>query len=297
MRIAKKQGTDVYYFHKDHLGSSIAITNASGNELETTEYLPYGSNRTHWAQTADISDYKFTDQELDTSTNLYNYDARLYDPVTGRFISPDSMIPDVYNPQSLNRYSYCLNNPLIYTDPSGHFVLVELGVVVLLAGFGLLSGMAMLQNDTLKLPDFGFGYDPYDPVNVKPWSPADNNDGDNTGDDTNNQVDDDAGTAEDSADPSDQGDGSDDNRGNSDNGDNKDPQNKAKTGKTDKHVNQDKVKAAKDKLNELIKKRDTLSSKRMKTKADNIELKKLQNQIKHQRFKATGGREGIHWNK
>ena len=154
--------------------------------------MPYGSNRTHWAPAGDISDYKFTDQELDTSTNLYNYDARLYDPVTGRFISPDSMIPDVYNPQSLNRYSYCLNNPLIYTDPSGHFVLVELGVVVLLAGFGLLSGMAMLQNDTLKLPDFGFGYDPYDPVNVKPWSPADNNAGDDTKPDQ--EVADDAGT-------------------------------------------------------------------------------------------------------
>jgi len=63
----------------------------------------------------------YTDQELDTSTNLYNYDARLYDPVVGRFISPDSIVPDYFNPQSLNRYSYCLNNPLIYVDPTGHY--------------------------------------------------------------------------------------------------------------------------------------------------------------------------------
>jgi len=63
----------------------------------------------------------YTDQELDTSTNLYNYDARLYDPVIGRFISPDSIVPDYFNPQSLNRYSYCLNNPLIYVDPTGHY--------------------------------------------------------------------------------------------------------------------------------------------------------------------------------
>jgi hypothetical protein len=50
---------------------------------------------------------------------LYNYDARLYDPVIGRFISPDSIVPAPFNPQSLNRYSYVLNNPLMYTDPSG----------------------------------------------------------------------------------------------------------------------------------------------------------------------------------
>ncbi len=37
-----------------------------------------------------------------------------------RYITPDTIVPDPYNPQSLNRYSYCLNNPLIYTDPSGH---------------------------------------------------------------------------------------------------------------------------------------------------------------------------------
>jgi hypothetical protein len=46
--------------------------------------------------------------------------ARLYDPVIGRFITPDTIIPEPYNPQSLNRYAYCLNNPLIYTDPTGH---------------------------------------------------------------------------------------------------------------------------------------------------------------------------------
>ncbi len=62
-----------------------------------------------------------TDQEFDAENGLYNYDARMYDPIIGRFITPDSIVPDQYNPQSLNRYSYCLNNPLIYTDPTGHY--------------------------------------------------------------------------------------------------------------------------------------------------------------------------------
>ncbi len=57
---------------------------------------------------------------MDAETGLYNYDARLYDPVIGRFTSADTIVPRPYNPQSLNRYSYCRNNPLIYVDPTGH---------------------------------------------------------------------------------------------------------------------------------------------------------------------------------
>ncbi len=76
-----------------------------------------------------------TDQEFDAESGLYNYDARLYDPVIGRFISPDSVIPDQYNPQSLNRYSYCLNNPLVYNDPTGHTPAIEAFLVDFAAGF------------------------------------------------------------------------------------------------------------------------------------------------------------------
>jgi RHS repeat-associated protein len=63
--------------------------------------------------------HKFTGQEEDSETGLYNYGARYYDPAVGRFISADSIVPDYTNPQSLNRYSYVLNNPLNYTDPTG----------------------------------------------------------------------------------------------------------------------------------------------------------------------------------
>ena len=64
--------------------------------------------------------HKFTGQEQDAETGLYNYVARQYDPVLGRFISADSIVPDISEPQSLNRYSYVMNNPLRYTDPTGH---------------------------------------------------------------------------------------------------------------------------------------------------------------------------------
>jgi RHS repeat-associated protein len=65
------------------------------------------------------TDKKFTGQRLD-NTGLYYYGARYYDASIGRFISPDTIISNPANPQSYNRYSYCLNNPLKYRDPSGH---------------------------------------------------------------------------------------------------------------------------------------------------------------------------------
>jgi RHS repeat-associated protein len=94
------------------------MTNGTGAKVEATEYMPFGSLRSHWG--TNTSDYRFTDQELDAENGLYNYNARMYDPIIGRFLSADSIVPEPFNPQSLNRYTYCLNNPLIYIDPSGH---------------------------------------------------------------------------------------------------------------------------------------------------------------------------------
>ena len=118
LRIARITASGTNYFHKDHLGSSTVMTDTSGAAVETTDYMPFGSQRGHSG--IDVSSYKFTDQELDAESGLYNYNARLYDPVAGRFISPDSIMQNSYDPQLLNRYSYVRNNPLIYVDPTGH---------------------------------------------------------------------------------------------------------------------------------------------------------------------------------
>ncbi len=118
MRIAKIDAAGVHYLHKDHLGSTVAVTGDDGAVEESLVYMPYGSMRA--GINSGVTDFKFTDQELDSETGLYNYRARLYDPMLARFVSPDSTIPDLYDLQSLNRYSYVLNNPLIYTDPTGN---------------------------------------------------------------------------------------------------------------------------------------------------------------------------------
>ncbi len=94
------------------------LTDANGVSEEDNAYYPYGDTYTHTG-TSDVA-YKYTGQELDNETGLYFYEARYYDPVLGRFISPDTIVPDPMDPQALNRYSYVRNNPIIYTDPTGH---------------------------------------------------------------------------------------------------------------------------------------------------------------------------------
>ena len=66
--------------------------------------------------------HKFTGQRLDAETGLYYFNARYYDAAIGRFIQPDSYVQSPGNPQMLNRYSYALNNPVQFNDPSGHFI-------------------------------------------------------------------------------------------------------------------------------------------------------------------------------
>ena len=93
------------------------MTDSIGDRFgDTVKYLPFGQAR---ATITITTDKLFTGQRLD-GTGLYYYNARYYDPTLGRFISADTIIPNPTNPQYFNRYSYCLNNPLKYTDPSGH---------------------------------------------------------------------------------------------------------------------------------------------------------------------------------
>lgn len=64
--------------------------------------------------------HKYTGKELDNATGLYWYEWRSYDPILARFTTPDTLVPNPRDPQDLNRYSYVGNNPLRYTDPTGH---------------------------------------------------------------------------------------------------------------------------------------------------------------------------------
>ncbi|MEO7841035.1 MAG: RHS repeat-associated core domain-containing protein [Anaerolineales bacterium] len=108
----------LYYTLKDQLGSASVVTDASGNILGENRYYPFGETR---ITTGTIfTDKLFTGQREMAGLGIYHYGARFYSPKLGRFLSPDTIVPGYANPQNLNRFSYVTNNPLRYTDPTGH---------------------------------------------------------------------------------------------------------------------------------------------------------------------------------
>ena len=119
MRIASISSIGTRYYHNNHQGSTTIVSDYYRYAKKTLLYKAYGD--TGFETGSDKVKNKFTGQERDNSTGLYYYGARYYDAKLGRFITADSIVPDMNNPQALNRYSYAYNNPVKYTDPSGHF--------------------------------------------------------------------------------------------------------------------------------------------------------------------------------
>ncbi len=95
------------------------MLNSSGAKVGELRYTPFGETRSTWGGT--LTDRRFTGQREESGLGaLYDYGARLFSPYLNRWIQPDTIVPDLANPQSLNRFSYVRNNPLKYIDPSGH---------------------------------------------------------------------------------------------------------------------------------------------------------------------------------
>ena len=102
------------------------ITDGTGTKLETLAFDPWGRRRnpSNWSFTdvpaGFLFDRGYTGHEHLDRFGLINMNGRVYDPALARFLSPDPFITNPANSQNYNRYSYCLNNPLKYTDPSGY---------------------------------------------------------------------------------------------------------------------------------------------------------------------------------
>ncbi|PJB54773.1 MAG: hypothetical protein CO098_19885, partial [Bacteroidetes bacterium CG_4_9_14_3_um_filter_41_19] len=114
------------YIHKDYQGSFETITDNKGTVVERLNFDPWGRRRnaTDWTFNNVSETYTFdrgyTGHEHLDVFELINMNGRIYDPRLGRFMSPDPFVQSPTNTQNYNRYSYCINNPLKYTDPSGY---------------------------------------------------------------------------------------------------------------------------------------------------------------------------------
>ncbi|MDR2009873.1 MAG: FG-GAP-like repeat-containing protein [Bacteroidales bacterium] len=136
-----------YYLAKDHLGSVMAVTDKDQNIVRSHSYDAWGNMRdyTTWSydnvNTDFIVNRGFTGHEMLPEFGLINMNGRLYDPVIAMVISPDNYVQAPGNAYNYNRYSYCLNNPLKYTDPSGELIFGFLRSVVDAIKHGDISRM------------------------------------------------------------------------------------------------------------------------------------------------------------
>ena len=138
----------VYYIIRDYLGSICAITGSGGLVAEYS-YDPWGNLRDPETQEAYAPGeepelflgHGFTGHEHLTAYGLINMNARLYDPMTGRFLSPDPYVQSPDFSQAFNRFGYCWNNPLRYVDEDGEFIITALIIGAAIgAALGAVSG-------------------------------------------------------------------------------------------------------------------------------------------------------------
>ena len=121
------------YIYKDHLGSWTTITDDAGSILQEMSYDAWGNIRIPGLWTNGsysgliLYDRGFTGHEHLFSFGLINMNGRMYDPVMSSFLSVDNYVQAPDFSQSFNRYAYCLNNPLRYTDPDGEWVQYVIG--------------------------------------------------------------------------------------------------------------------------------------------------------------------------
>ncbi len=130
---------NMYYIHTDYQGSWLAITDNTGAVKNRYSYDAWGRPRDPATWNLDSVgtnnavanltkmqprfDHGYTGHEMLCGFGLINMNGRVYDPYLQRFLSPDNFVQDPANTQSLNRYSYCMNNPLMFTDPGGNMFL------------------------------------------------------------------------------------------------------------------------------------------------------------------------------
>lgn len=111
------------YYNRDHLGNNREVVSASGQVQQVTNYYPFGAPYADAAATkgSAIQQYKYNGKELDVTHGLdtYDYGARQYDPILGRWDRVDPLCEKYY---SLSPYVYCLNNPVKNVDSDGRKV-------------------------------------------------------------------------------------------------------------------------------------------------------------------------------
>ncbi|MEI3789859.1 MULTISPECIES: RHS repeat domain-containing protein [unclassified Chryseobacterium] len=150
-----------YYLHRDNLGSILAVTKTDGSVVEKRFFDAWGNLKAltnasgqlitdaqQLASGAMFLDRGYTGHEHLWKVGLINMNARLYDPVMRKFLSPDNLIPDPTNTQSYDRFGYAYNNPLLYVDIDGNSPLV----IAIVVGVAIAVTTKVIMNAIAGVP-------------------------------------------------------------------------------------------------------------------------------------------------
>lgn len=132
------------YFVCDHHGTVLLATDATGTPIAQQRYTPFGA-----ALRQSVELDRYLGRDRDPETGLQHLGARYYAPALGRFISVDWYVLEnpgrpARMPQAYNVYSYALNNPLVFKDPSGMFIPLIVGAIIAIAYIAAVATVAAL---------------------------------------------------------------------------------------------------------------------------------------------------------
>ncbi len=143
MVLKKDQNNTLYYLFTDHLGSTSEVRSADGSLHSAQGYKAFGEV---WYRMGSLpTDRTYTGQ-TEIEYDLLHYGARAYDPALARWVQPDTIIPQPGSPMAWDRYAYSSNNPVNYTDPTGHFPWVPLAI-------GAVAALYMYTSSIGLIPD------------------------------------------------------------------------------------------------------------------------------------------------
>jgi RHS repeat-associated protein len=156
------------YLHRDYQGTILAISGNGGVVKERRQFDPWGNLKKHYKNEVltppsgvggldfeFLLDRGYTGHEHFFNVGIIHMNGRIYDPVLRTFLSPDPYIQDPENSQNYNRYAYAFNNPLLYSDPSGNFIVeLSIGAAILI---GALIGGVVYTGVALYNGNFSWG--------------------------------------------------------------------------------------------------------------------------------------------
>lgn len=137
--VAVADGGSARILHLDALGSVSVVTTSDGSVASRYAFAAYGEQTL--GSTDSSTALRFAGEYFVPELNLYFLRARFYDPVAGRFLTPDPMDPEPAIPQSYNPYLYAAANPVRYTDPLGTFSLGQISLGLSIAS--ILASLAL----------------------------------------------------------------------------------------------------------------------------------------------------------